>query len=455
MGPILASELAKKPDPALAGLLNSASPEVAARAALALGRIGAPESRPLLRPLLRASEPRLRAMAAYSLGLATDGDSLAALTALATDDANSAVRYAALDAVGRILAQDATLAAAVQARAIETELADRDATVRGHAAANSDVFRKSPWAAETAAALARRFTAERDADVRWHLMWALFRGYAESADRDVLLAGLRDPSDLVRIEAVRAWGRRSDPDAAELLRPLLNDPSWRVQLQAREALHQIAKEPPTTDLTALPPGLHFPTPPPAGEREPALPHSVANKPAAPALADIGFVPLYAPSTAAGMNGPMPGAHPRVRIVTSKGDVVLRLYPEWAPFTVANFLRLANGGYFDGNRWFRIVPDFVVQTGDPHDNPDGDAGFAIRAELNPVEQRSGAIAMGLNYENDRALRDSAGSQFYVTLSPQLHLDRDFTVFGEVSEGFDVLGRLIETDRMIRVEQLIDG
>ena len=64
-------------------------------------------------------------------------------------------------------------------------------------------------------------------------------------------------------------------------------------------------------------------------------------------------------------------------------------------------------------------------------------------------------MGLNYEKDRALRDSAGSQFYVTLSPQLHLDRDFTVFGEVSEGFDVLGRLIESDRMIRVEQLIDG
>ena len=87
-----------------------------------------------------------------------------------------------------------------------------------------------------AGALAGRFAAERDADVRWHLMWALFRGYAEIADRAVLLAGLRDPSDLVRIEAVRAWGRRSDPDAAGAAATAADDPSWRVQLQAREAL---------------------------------------------------------------------------------------------------------------------------------------------------------------------------------------------------------------------------
>jgi peptidyl-prolyl cis-trans isomerase B (cyclophilin B) len=63
-------------------------------------------------------------------------------------------------------------------------------------------------------------------------------------------------------------------------------------------------------------------------------------------------------------------------------------------------------------------------------------------------------MGLNYEKDHALRDSAGSQFYITLSPQYHLDRDFTVFGQVESGFATLGRLIESDRMTRVERLPD-
>jgi len=65
-------------------------------------------------------------------------------------------------------------------------------------------------------------------------------------------------------------------------------------------------------------------------------------------------------------------------------------------------------------------------------------------------------MGLNYTDDgKPLRDSAGSQFYITLSPQLHLDRDFTVFGEVTSGFDVLPRIVEADKMLRVEQITDG
>ncbi len=67
-------------------------------------------------------------------------------------------------------------------------------------------------------------------------------------------------------------------------------------------------------------------------------------------------------------------------------------------------------------------------------------------------------MGLNYTNapnSHAIRDSAGTQFYITLSPQLHLDSDFTVFGKVISGFDVLGRLVESDKIVRVEQLPDS
>ena len=156
-----------------------------------------------------------------------------------------------------------------------------------------------------------------------------------------------------------------------------------------------------------------------------------------------------------MNGPACGPHPRVLLRTTKGDVVVRLYPEWAPSTVANFLTLTRDGYFDGNRWFRIVPDFVVQTGDPTNTGDGDAGYMIPAEENPLEQRSGIIAMGLNYNAAGPERDSAGTQFYVTLSPQLHLDRAFSVFGEVQEGFDSLARMDERDRINFAVRLKDG
>jgi cyclophilin family peptidyl-prolyl cis-trans isomerase len=162
-----------------------------------------------------------------------------------------------------------------------------------------------------------------------------------------------------------------------------------------------------------------------------------------------------PRSASDLDGPAPGVHPRVLLRTSKGDVVVRLYPEWAPSTVANFLQLAAAGYFDGNRWFRIVPDFVVQTGDKTNTGDGDAGYMIPAEENPVEQRSGIIAMGLNYTAGAADRDSAGTQFYVDLSPQLHLDRAFSAFGEIVSGFPVLAHLVEFDRILQARRLCDG
>jgi len=217
-------------------------------------------------------------------------------------------------------------------------------------------------------------------------------------------------------------------------------------------------KPQSDHLTALLPDLHLPVvkaDPFAAI--PALPRaSAAGKPVAPTIDAAIQLPLL-PETAAQMLGPAPGPHPRVRIVTTKGDLYLTLYPEWAPLTVENFLDVADRGYFDDDRWFRIVPDFVVQTGDPTDNGDGDAGYSIGAEENPLEQTSYIVSMGMNYTdppNAHAIRDSAGTQFYITLSPQLHLNRDFTVFGALTSGSDVLAHLIESDRMIRVERLPD-
>src|SRR6202162_922684 len=444
---VLSAEGRRAADPALVAMLDE-QPSVAARAALALGRSKRAEARKPLRAHLAAGDASLRAMIAYSLGLLEDPDALDDERHLISSDANSAVRYAAADAIGRIAASEASAPSGAAEALI--------GAMRGHAAVALEAFRTSNQAAAVSTALTAAFESERSRSVRWHVMWTIFRGYAAGVEREPLARALGDSDELVRIEAVRPWGKRSDADAADLVTPLLKDPSWRVQLQARETLRALAKQPPTDHLTALPPDFHLP-PPDRPNRESASPRpgeNTATKPVAPTLDDVVPPVSFAPASATQLNGALPGNHPRVRIRTTKGDIVVRLYPEWAPLTAANFLKLAGSGYYGGNRWFRIVPDFVVQTGDPTDNGEGDAGYTIPAEENPVEQRTGVISMGLNYKDGHAVRDSAGTQFYITISPQLHLDHDFTVFGELESGLNTIARLIEYDRMLRVERLPD-
>jgi peptidyl-prolyl cis-trans isomerase B (cyclophilin B) len=452
---IALAELHRAVSPEAVALLDSSVPGLAARAALALGRTKRPEARAALRPRLTAPDRDLRAMAAYAEGLLLDSEALTAERQLASHDPSPAVRYAAIDAIDRIVGADPTLGLRpVADEMLAAARADRDPVVRGHAAVALTAFRASPDAAALAAGLGAAFAREPYSAVRWHEMWSLFRGFAAVAPRETLVRGLHDRADTVRIEAVRAFGRRAVASDTAVLKPLLDDPSWRVQLQTRESLRQLAKQPLNDHYKQLMPGLHLP-PADAQNGEEALPRpDPAPKLGTPGADDLlAALPLSFPDAAA-MDGPMRGPHPRVRIRTTKGDLVLRLFPEWAPYTVANFLRLSARGYYDGNRWFRIVPDFVVQTGDPNDNGEGDAGFAIPAEENPVEQRSGIISMGLNYDKDHPIRDSAGSQFYLTISPQPHLDRDFTVFGELESGMGTIARLIETDRIVRVDRLAD-
>jgi peptidyl-prolyl cis-trans isomerase B (cyclophilin B) len=442
----------------LAAYLDQDAP-LATRAALAIGRTKDPAGIAPLRAHLGIADPTARAMVVYALGLLVDRGSLATIQTLTRTDSNSAVRYAAVDAVGRIASADARATAFAANDLLAALRRDADPIVRAHAAANLDAFRTTPGARQVAIALQRAFKADRDGDVRWHIMWTLSRGYAPLTSRGFFKAALADGSDVVRLEAARGIGRRADPTAVPLLMPLLADPSWRVQEEAFEAIRRLKKMALTEHLAALQEGLHLPpVATVAAESASPLPRPTSTaKPVVPATDDARLTPPLLPSTAALMNGPMPGPHPRVRVTTTKGTFVLRLYPEWAPYTVANFLNLANAGFFDGNRWFRIVPDFVVQTGDPKNTGDGDAGYSIGAEENPVEQRTGVISMGLNYDEktNKPIRDSAGSQFYITLSPQLHLDRDFTVFGEVESGFGVLPRLVEADKMVRVEQIADA
>ena len=443
----------------LAEDLKSADRSLARRAALAIGRTKLPGGSALLAAQLGDRDPGMRAMAVYGLGLIGDARQAPTIVRALRYDRSSAVRAGALDALDR-LESAKTLPASTEhsaARAVAVTL-QRDAAflVRARAATTLEAFASSPDGFFAERTLLAAFERSRSLDVRRNIMWSVFRGYANRVPRRFLTAGLRDPDEVVRIEAARALGRVKNSDAIAALQPALRDPSWRVREQAMESVLQLQGKPLTEHLKSLPSGIVAPRVEPDRFADlPALPRTPASlKPAAP-TAPRAFVPArFDPGTLAHMTGPMRGPHPRVRIVTTQGNLYLELYPEWAPLTVENFLDLANRGYYDNNRWFRIVPDFVVQTGDPTDTGDGDAGYTIPAEENPLEQDSYVISMGLNYDGNKPLRDSAGTQFYITLSPQLHLDRDFTVFGSMVSGFDVLGRLVESDRIVRVERIAD-
>jgi peptidyl-prolyl cis-trans isomerase B (cyclophilin B) len=446
-------------DGELAADLASPDAALAVRAALAIGRTKQKAGGVPLEAHLGDPRAGVRAMSVYGLGLIADGRAAGRIGALSRNDPSSAVRAAALDAMGRYQAAgvlDARGQSQAAAWIVAALLEDPDATVRLRAAPELAGFAPTPEGFAASLALVAAFRSDPDVRVRRNVMWTIFRAYATRVPRALLTKALRDRDEGIRIEAVRAYGRLKNRDAMAALRPLLDDPSWRVQEQTDESLLALAGKPTHDSWTAIPASVHLPS----IAANPldaiaALPRtSTAGKPIAPTPADAIDVPKLDPQTAAQMSGPASGAHPSVRIVTTKGDVYVTLFPEWAPLTVANFLNVADRGYYDNNRWFRIVPDFVVQTGDPTDNGDGDAGYSIGAEENPLEQQTGVISMGMNYDAGGAMRDSAGTQYYITLSPQLHLDRDFTVFGQVRSGFDVLAHLVQSDRIIRVERLPD-
>lgn len=399
-------------------------------------------------------------MAVYAVGLI--GTSAAGATVLeGLHDTSDTVLVSALDATDRLETAH-TFNPSQEGKAAQRVIAllhSRAPVVRARAATTLESFNGSREERAAVRALTHAYLHERDAFVRWHVMWTLFRGYSNSAPKSVLARGLKDSDEIVRIEAARAFGKRGDASAVTLLRPLLADRSWRVQEQTRESIIVLQGGKMTEHLTQIPQGVHTPAPQPDRLAYlPALARTpVSGKPGVPQAADVITQPKLNPQSVALFTGPAKGPHPRVRIVTTEGNIYVELYPEWAPLTVENFLNLTNRGYYDNNRWFRIVPDFVVQTGDPTNTGNGDAGYMIPAEENPIEQDSYVISMGLNYTNPpnaHAIRDSAGTQFYITLSPQLHLDRDFTVFGKVIGGYDVLGRLIEKDTIVRIERIPD-
>jgi cyclophilin family peptidyl-prolyl cis-trans isomerase/HEAT repeat protein len=139
----------------------------------------------------------------------------------------------------------------------------------------------------------------------------------------------------------------------------------------------------------------------------------------------------------------PRFSPRAFIDTDKGTVELELIVLDAPLTVANFITLARRNLFNGVAIHRVVPDFVVQDGDARGDGEGGPGYTIRDEINQHPYLRGTVGMALDWQ------DTGGSQFFITHSPQPHLDGRYTVFGQVVNGMDVVDRLVPGDVVRRV------
>ncbi len=120
------------------------------------------------------------------------------------------------------------------------------------------------------------------------------------------------------------------------------------------------------------------------------------------------------------------------IETSMGTFSFKFYPEDAPGTVDNFIKLAKQGFYDGTIFHRVIGGFMMQGGDPTGTGTGGPGYTIKAEFNKQKHVAGTVAMARTADPD-----SAGSQFYVCLGTQPHLDGKYTVFGQVTEGMDVV------------------
>ncbi|HYK87934.1 MAG TPA: peptidylprolyl isomerase, partial [Acidobacteriota bacterium] len=129
--------------------------------------------------------------------------------------------------------------------------------------------------------------------------------------------------------------------------------------------------------------------------------------------------------------------------TTRGTVEIELFREDAPLTSANFVSLANQGFYNGLSFMRVVPFFVVQGGDPRNDQEGGPGYTIRCEINLRPFERGSIGMAL------AGKDTGGSQFFITLAPQPHLDGGYTCFGRVISGMEVMDRIVPGDRIKKV------
>lgn len=412
-------------------------------------------------------DPHVRINAVRSLG--TYGPPAKPALIYATHDLDPNVRIAAAQSFGTVLTKDATDLAALWAAdtsivyrssllASATEAGLRPAELTSWAA-NPDWRLRAAVASAAGDTLDRAFafartaplTRDPDARVREAAYAAIMPSSGmplEDTVHALLISGLRDPDFYVRATVI---GDLADkPSAADLSAVLASyafaarDSANDARLAAIQYVGALwKKNSESLDATWLQHLAQTPVPADPLERAAGKSIPIWSKwsAVAPAPRPIGWyegivrtivMPAYVGKTV------------NATIYTVRGPIRLELYGTDAPITVWNFLSLARSGYYRNTRFHRVVPNFVAQDGDPRDDGNGGPGYSIRDEMNRQRYDRGAVGMALSGP------DTGGSQYFITHSPQPHLDGHYTVFGRVIKGFDVLDRLVQGDQITKVD-----
>ncbi len=477
-----------------------ASQDVVVRrgAAYALGREARPESLPALRELLGDSDPFVRALAARGVGQVGGIEDLARLLPLLDDPAVSP-RVQAMRAGTAILGRVQALPPLGWGEKLAISFADPRPGIRAAALEAAARFLPNPKLEQALrASWAKGETRERELALA-----ALVAGRVADAGQLVAVAA-ESPERTLRAQAATACGGLGDH---ELALRLVGDREPLVRVAALGALKTLGEtsalfsalddRDPTvraTALEALADSPELPTARVAAMIDAARTDGAQNDvrrtgievlaarakahpqrdraPVVTALQELAsdsdwLVRRAAADALAGLGEPRPAigpvetgrnleiyrqilaetATPRyVALETTRGRLVVELACPEAPLTCLSFLQLARQHFFDGTLWHRVVPDFVVQGGDPRGDGWGGPGYSLRDENNPLRYDRGALGMALSGP------DTGGSQFFLTLSPQPHLDGGYTVFGHLVEGDGVLDQIRQGDRLNRAVEV---
>ena len=425
--------------PALARALDDPEVDwrVAYEAALGLAAWDDPRALP---PLLRAVEhpdPHVRGAAMQALGsYASDADVLTSLRR-GQLDVSAEVRVAALGSLARVLPTADALTI------LTKESRGEDAVLRaGVAAACAEL--EDPGVLPLLNALAR----DRDLRVATTAVTAL-GNHLDPQVRAQLHELLKAPDNGLRLAAVLALRETPDPtDRTPLelaFQSTQGDIAAEVAFNVLENLGAIGDGPSKTFVQAA-----LEDPRPHVRRVAARVLEASFSTTGAAVDANGPVSGDARAPLPGKDYPVYGFNPLIEVQTSRGSLVFELFPAEAPVHVHNFLELARRGDYDGLSFHRVVPDFVIQGGDYRGDGNGGRswnGAAVPQEFTPRKSIRGSLGMPRNEDPD-----SGGSQFFVTHRPTPHLDGNYTFFGELRQGGDVLDRIEVGDRILSVRPM---
>jgi cyclophilin family peptidyl-prolyl cis-trans isomerase/HEAT repeat protein len=495
--------------PTIAKFLNAADGRIRSDAANTLARLRLKDGNEQLRKLLVGDlDPNVRANAARVLGATDDKASFDALLARALDDSDGRVRISAIRALAML--KDRRAAEPLIKRAVtdQNELLEI-ATTLGRVLPQTDDAAAIAWLREAnkklnhtapeveiafgriapAAYLAELSGKEFSAD--WHVTAAVANGLAEVAGLPESLATKSEltktaearlrkmlasnGSDYAIPEVLRALAAFKPGDLKEVLFVGLKNSDAIVRAAAADLLGEL---PPAEEITqALIAAWPRTATDSLNDAALSILDSLAKQKSAAAngaienalnssnylvraraaallktngrgdfSARIGTVRTK--NTTADYRRALARIGRKVHAVvtTSRGSFTIELLPSDAPLTVDNFVHLAQRHYFRGITIHRVVPNFVIQDGDPRGDGNGGPGYQIRCEINEVPYDRATLGMALSG------KDTGGSQWFVTHAPQPHLDGGYTVFGRVTAGMDVVDKIVRGDvvRSIRIQ-----